>query len=122
MPIFVSVNVQLTEPGLTEDFSATQESSIAAAGYKVATPTIGTASTQISTATIGTLGYTFLRSLVTGTQSTSTITFGKLDGTALIPIVRLRPGDPAVLRLAPGNYAAEAAAEGFQLLVATFEE
>lgn len=122
MPILLNIDVQLSEANLSEQFSATQSSDVAAAGYKVATPTLGTASTQISTATLGTLGYTFLRSLVTGTQTTATITFGKLDGTALTPVVRLRPGDPAVLRLAPGNYAAEAAEEGYQLLVATFEE
>jgi hypothetical protein len=37
-------------------------------------------------------------------------------------VVKLRPGEPAMLRLAPGNYAAQAAGEGYRLLVAILED
>jgi hypothetical protein len=44
------------------------------------------------------------------------VSFGRLDGTTLHETVRLRPGDAALFRLAPGNYAAKAAVSGRLML------
>jgi hypothetical protein len=122
MSLTVNVSAVLAKSGLSETFAHAQTAAVSFAGYKVQSPTLGTAVSQISTATIGTLGYAFLRSLVTTTQSTCTITFGSLDGTSLREVVRLRPGEPAMFRLAPGTYAAKAADEGYRMLVAIIED
>lgn len=122
MSVQVSVGLAFEKGVVSDAFNAIATASMSVSGYLVQAPTIGTAVTSISTATINTLGYTFLRSLVTTTQTTCTITFGTLSGTALNGVVRLRPNEPALVRLAPGQYAAQAAGEGYRLLVATLEE
>lgn len=122
MSVTVNVSAVLSKNGLSETFAHAQTATMSFAGYKVQSPTLGTAVSQISTATIGTLGYAFLRSLVTTTQSTCTITFGRLDGTSVQEVVRLRPGEPAMFRLAPGDYAAKAADEGYRMLIAIIED
>jgi hypothetical protein len=122
MSISVAVSASYNTLTLSEQFQAAATSPVASDGYKVQVVSTGTASSQISTATIGTLGYCYLRSLVTTTQTTCTITFGKLESNAIKPVVRLRPGDPALFRLAPGDYAVEAADEDYRLFVAVFED
>jgi hypothetical protein len=122
MSISVAVSASYNTLTLSEQFQAAATSPVSADGYKVQVVSTGTASSQISTATIGTLGYCYLRSLVTTTQTTCTITFGKLESNAIKPVVRLRPGDPALFRLAPGDYAVEAADEDYRLFVAVFED
>lgn len=122
MSVSVTLSMSFLKNGVSESFSGTQTATMSVAGYKVQSPVIGTAVSQISTASVSTLGYAFLRSLVTTTQATCTITFGRYVSGTLHAVTKLRPGEPAVLRLAPGDYAAEAAAEGYRLLVATFEE
>jgi hypothetical protein len=116
------LGLSFTKDNITDSFSADATATMSSAGYKVQAPTFGTAASSISTATINTLGYAFLRSLVTTTESTCTITFGTLDGTTLNGAVRLRPGEPAVFRMAPGNYGAQAADEGYRMLIAIVED
>jgi len=122
MSLTVNVGLTFQDNFISESFAATQTTSVSLSGYKVQVPTLGTASTQISTATIGALGYAYMRSLVTTTQTTCTITFGRLDGTAMVDMVQLRPREVATFRLAPGDYAARAAASGYRLQFAVFEE
>ena len=122
MSLSININAALSKDGLTEVFAHSRTTAVSVAGYKVESQTFGTATSQISTATISTLGYAFLRSLVTTTQSTCTITFGRLEGTTLHNVVRLRPGEPALMRLAPGNYGGFAADENYRLFVAIVEE
>lgn len=122
MSVTISLGLAFQKGVLADAFNADATATMSVAGYKVQAPTFGTAVSSISTATIDTLGYAFLQSLVTTTQSTCTITFGRLDGTNLHGTVRLRPGEPAVLRLAPGQYAAQAAGEGYRMLIATLED
>lgn len=116
------LGLTFSKDNISDSFSADATATMTTAGYKVQAPTIGTAVTSISTATINTLGYAFLKSLVTTTEATCTITFGTLDGTALNGFVRLRPSEPAVFRMAPGQYAAQAADEGYRLLVTILED
>jgi flagellar capping protein FliD len=122
MSISVSVSATYNSASLTEQFSATRTSSVGNDGYKVQVLSVGTSSSQISTATIDTLGYCYVRSLVTTTEATCTITLGRLASNVLQPMVRLRPGDPALFRLAPGDYAVEAADDGYRMFVAVFED
>ena len=120
--INVIVALSFEKGGLSESFDHSQTATMSIAGYKAQLPTVGTAVASISTADISVLGYTFLRSLVTTTQTTCTITFGKMSGATFVGQTVLRPNEQAVMRLAPGTYAAQAAGEGYKLLVATFEE
>jgi hypothetical protein len=122
MSLTVNVGISFQDSLISESFAATQTASLSLSGYKVQVPTLDTASTQISTATLNSLGYAYLRSLVTTTQATCTITVGRLDGTAMVDMVQLRPREVATLRLAPGDYAARAADSGYRLQFAVFEE
>jgi hypothetical protein len=81
---------------------------------------LDTNSTQISTATLGSVGLCFARSLATTT--THEVSIGKLDGSTLHEVVRLKAGEAAVLRLAPGDYAAKAAVAGTTRVVLTIYE
>jgi hypothetical protein len=94
--------------GVTTDMSTT--------GVIAATLDLTTATSQFITAAASTLGLCFARSLVTSTNQSQTVSFGRLDGTTLHETVRLRPGDAAVFRLAPGDYAAKAASTGKLML------
>jgi hypothetical protein len=118
----VIVALSFQKSGVSESFDHSQTATMSIAGYKVQMPTIGTSVASLSTSEVSTLGYTFLRSLVTTTQTTCTITFGKMNGTAFVGQTVLRPNEQAVMRLAPGTYAAQAAGEGYKLFVATLEE
>jgi len=122
MSFSITTNIAYSKDNVSEAFAVTQTASASVTGYQVLTPTLGTAATQLSTATITTLGYAFMRSLVTTTQTTCTISIGTMSGTTLTPMVKLRAGEPALLRLAPGTYGAQAAAEGYRLLFNVFEE
>lgn len=122
MSLSINVNAALSKDGLSETFAHSKTASVSVAGYNVQSPTLGTAVSQISTATVSALGFAFLRSLVSTTQATCTITFGRLDGTTLHEVVKLKPGEPAMFRLAPGSYGAKAAAENYRLLFAVVED
>lgn len=122
MSVTISLGLAFDKGIVADVFNSDATATMSVAGYSVQAPTIGTAVASISTATISTLGYAFVKSLVTTTQATCTLTFGTMSGTAFNGMVRLRPGEPAVMRLAPGQYAAQAAAEGYRLLIATLED
>ena len=93
---------------------------MATAGMLSVTLSLGTTTTEISTATMGSLGICFARSL--GTSTAQTVSFGRISGTTLFDAVRLKGGDAAMLRLAPGNYAAKASAAGEKLLLNILED
>jgi ABC-type sugar transport system substrate-binding protein len=81
---------------------------------------LGTTTTQITTTTIGALGLCFARSL--STVTTHTVSIGRLAGTTLHDTVRLKAGEAAVLRLAPGDYAARAAVAGTRAVLTIYED
>lgn len=89
------------------------------AGVMAVTLSLGTTTTQITTTTIGLLGLCFAQSLAT--ESTHTVSFGRLSGTTLHETVSLRGGEAAILRLAAGNYAAKAAVAGSRLVLQILE-
>lgn len=106
---------------LREQFNASAiTADIATAGLLSVTLGLGTATSQVNTATIGAVGLAFLRNLAT--VSTHTVSFGRLDGTTLHETVRLRGGEAALLRLAPGDYGARAAVAGTTRAVVTIYE
>ena len=106
---------------LREQFNASAVTAdIATAGVLSLTLALGTTTSQISTATIGAVGLAFIRNLATTT--THTVSIGRLDGTTLHDSVRLKGGEAALLRLAPGDYAARAAVAGTTRAVITIYE
>ena len=116
-----TINGQVTKGALSQSFAASGVTAdMATAGVLSVTLNLGTATTQVSTATLGSLGVCFARSLATTT--THTVSFGRLDGTALYETVRLKAGEAAVLRLAAGDYAAKAAVAGTRLVLTVYED
>jgi hypothetical protein len=116
-----SVNLNVNAGALQQNVNASNiTSDFATAGLLAITLNVGTSTQAISTASAGALGLTFARSLAT--SGTHTVSFGRVSGTTLFSVVRLKAGDAALLRLAPGNYAAQADAPDSRLLLQIFEE
>jgi hypothetical protein len=116
-----TINGQVQKGSLSQSFSANGVTAdIATAGVLSVTLELSTTSTQVSTTSIGALGLCFARSLATVT--THTVSFGRFDGTTLHDAVRLKAGEAAVLRLAPGDYAAKSAVAGSRLLLTIYED
>lgn len=107
-----ALNQNLNAANITSDFSTT--------GFLAVTLNVGTATQAISTASASSVGLCFARSL--NTTETHTVSFGRLDGTTLHEVVRLKGGDAALLRLAPGNYGARSVAAGGRLVLQILEE
>lgn len=119
--ISYSVNVNVNAGALNQNLNASNiTSDFATTGILALTLNVGTATQAISTASASNLGLCFARSLATA--GTHTVSFGRYSGTTLFDVVRLKAGDAAVLRLAPGNYAAKADAPDSRLLLQVLEE
>jgi hypothetical protein len=118
-----SINVNVNAGPLQQNINASNiTSTFATAGFLAVTLDVGTSTTAINTASASSLGLCFARSLVADTTGTHTVSLGRVSGTTLFDVVRLKAGDAALLRLAPGNYAARGAAEGGRLLLQILEE
>jgi hypothetical protein len=121
--ITYSISVNVTKGELQQNlFAASKTTDMFTAGLLSVTLNLGTQTTAVGTASASALGYCMARSLVSDTTGTSTVSFGRLSGTTLFEVVRLRPGDVAWLRLAPGEYAAKAAASNSRLLLQVLED
>lgn len=119
--ITYGISLRVSAGALSQNLLASSvTSNFGTTGYLALTLNVGTATQAISTAAASNLGLCFAQSLVTTT--THTISFGRLDGTTLHETVRLRGGDAALLRLAPGNYGAKSAAAGGRLVLQILEE
>jgi hypothetical protein len=116
-----SILGQVQKGALSQAFSANGiTADIATAGVLSVTLALDTNTTQITTTSLGALGLCFARSLATTT--THTVSIGRLVSNTLHDVVRLKAGEAAVLRLAPGNYAAKAAVAGTTRVVVTIYE
>jgi hypothetical protein len=116
-----NISGTVNKGALREQFNASAiTADIATAGVSAVTLALGTSTTAVSTATLGAVGLAFIRNLAT--ESTHTVSFGRLDGTNLYETVRLKAGEAALLRLAPGDYAAKAAVTGPTRAVITIYE
>jgi hypothetical protein len=119
--ISYSVNLNVAAGALSQSLNASNiTSDFATTGLLAITLNVGTSTQAITTASASTLGLTFARSLATA--GTHTVSFGRVSGTTLFETVRLKAGDAAILRLAPGNYAAKADAPDSRLLLQILEE
>jgi hypothetical protein len=116
-----SINGQVSRGPLVQSIQASGiTASMGDAGVFSVTLGLGTSTAAVDTTTLTSVGLAFLRHL--GTVSTHTVSFGRLDSGTLYETVRLRGGEAAVLRLAPGNYAAKAEQAGTtRLLVQIYE-
>lgn len=116
-----TINGQVSKGSLNQAFAASGvTANMATAGVASVTLELGTSTSSISTANIGAIGVCFARSLAT--VETHTVSFGRLSGTNLYETVRLKAGEAAVLRLAPGDYAAKSAVEGSRLVLTIYED
>jgi hypothetical protein len=116
-----TISGSLNKGALQNTFSASGVTAdLATAGMLAVTLALGTTTTQITTTTIGALGLCFARSL--STVTTHTVSIGRLVGTTLHDTVRLKAGEAAVLRLAPGDYAAKAAVAGTRAVLTIYED
>jgi hypothetical protein len=119
--ISYSVNLSVNAGALRQNVNASNiTSTFETAGFLAVTLDVDTNVTAISTASASSLGLCFARSLAT--SDTQVISFGRVSGTTLFDVVRLKAGDAALLRLAPGNYAARGSAPGGRLLLQILEE
>ncbi len=118
--ISYSINANASKGRFAQSFIASGiTASMDTAGVMAVTLQLGTASSQISTGTLSVLGLCFAQSLAT--ETTHTVSFGRLSGTTLHETVSLRAGEAAVLRLAAGDYAAKAAVAGTRLVLQILE-
>lgn len=116
-----SINLNVNAGVLTQNLNAPSVTSdFATSGYVAVTMRVGTATQSFNTASARVLGLAFARSL--STVSTHTISFGRISGTTLFETVRLRGGDAALFRMAPGDYAAKSNVEGSRLVLHVLEE
>lgn len=114
--ISYNIQAQVSKGAFSQSFAASGVTAdIATAGIMSVTLNLGTSVTQVSTATLGQVGLCLARSLATTT--THTISFGRYVGGTLHETVQLRAGEAALLRLAPGDYAAKAAVANTRLLL-----
>lgn len=120
--ISYSVNASWNKGYLSGSFSASSTSDMKTAAALQVSLQLSTATQQVTTITMNTLGLSVLRSLVTTTIATHTVSFGRLVSNTLYESVRLRPGESAVLRLADGNYAAKAAVAGSGFTITILED
>ena len=119
--ITYSISARVDKGSFSQSFAASGVTAdLATAGMLSVTLNLGTSVTQISTATLGAVGLCVARSLATST--THTVSFGRYSGGTLYETARLKAGEAAVLRLAPGDYAAKAAVEGSRLVLTVLED
>lgn len=116
-----TISALVTKGALNQTFNAANVTAdIATAGMLSVTLDLNTNVTTVSTANMGALGLCYARSLATTT--THTVSFGRYSGGTLYESVRLKAGEAALLRLAPGDYAAKAAVAGSRLLLSIIED
>lgn len=119
--ISFTISALVTKGALNQTFNAANVTAdIATAGMLAVTLDLSTNVTTISTANMGALGLCYARSLATTT--THTVSFGRYSGGTLYESVRLKAGEAALLRLAPGDYAAKANVAGSRLLLNIIED
>jgi hypothetical protein len=116
-----TINGQIKKGSLSQSFAASGvTASMATAGVASITLELGTTTSSVSTANLGAVGVCFARSLAT--VETHTVSFGRVVSNTLHDTVRLKAGEAAVLRLAPGDYAAKSAVEGSRLVLTIYED
>lgn len=121
--ITYTINAQVNKGVFSQQYiAAGKTTDMTSVGILAVTVEPGTATQAVSTASATTLGYCFARNLAEDTSGTAVVTFGRIDGTTFRDTVRLKPGDAAWFRLAPGDYAAKGVAGNPPLLLEILED
>ena len=121
--ITYTINAQVNKGVFSQQYiAAGKTTEMSSVGILAVTVEPGTATQAVSTASATTLGYCFARNLATDTSGTAVVTFGRINGTTFHDTVRLKPGDAAWFRLAPGDYAAKGVAGNPPLLLEILED
>lgn len=116
-----SINAQVSKGSFVQAINLSGiTANMATAGVASVTLELDTSTTAINTATLGAVGYCFARSLAT--ETTHTVSFGRLVGTNLYDSVSLKAGEAAWLRLSAGDYAAKSAVNGSRILLTIYED
>ena len=116
-----TITGRISKGSLRQSFAANGVTAdMATSGVSAVTLELGTATSSVSTANLGAVGLCFARSLAT--ETTHTVSFGRVSGGTLYETVRLKGGEAALMRLAPGNYAAKSAVEGSRLVLTIYED
>jgi hypothetical protein len=90
--VLYTINGQVAKGSLSQSFAASGVTAdMATAGVVAVTLDLDTSTTSIGTTNLGALGLCFARSLATNT--THTVSFGRLVGTNLYETVRLKAGE-----------------------------
>ena len=118
--ITFSVAIQVSKDFLDESYQASGvTASMSTTGLMSTTLNLGTSTTAVTTTGLSSVGLCFAKSLAT--ETTHTVSFGRLVGTNLYSSCTLRAGEAALLRLAAGDYAAQAAVANSKLLLTILE-
>ena len=116
-----TIQVQADKSPFRQQFAASGVTAdMATSGMLSVTLALGTATSAVSTANITKLGLCFARSLATSTAHE--VSFGRVSGTTLFEVLRLKGGEAALLRLAPGDYAAKGSTANLRLLLNVLED
>lgn len=119
--ISYNISARVSKGALVQNFNASNVTAdIATAGILSVTLNLSTSPTTVGTATMGAIGLCFARNLATA--ATHTVSFGRYVSGTLHETVRLRGNEAALLRLAPGDYAAVSAVAGSRLLLNIIED
>jgi len=117
-----TINGQIAKGSLSQSFAASGvTASMATAGVASVTLELGTTTSSVSTANLGRRSACALLALL-ATAETHTVSFGRVVSNTLHETVRLKAGEAAVMRLAPGDYAAKSAVEGSRLVLTIYED
>ena len=118
--ITFSVAIQVSKDFLDESYQASGvTASMSTTGLMSTTLNLGTSTTAVTTTGLSSVGLCFAKSLAT--ETTHTVSFGRLVGTNLYSSCTLRAGEAALLRLTAGDYAAQAAVANSKLLLTILE-
>ena len=118
--ITFSVAIQISKDFLDESYQASGvTASMSTTGLMSTTLNLGTSTTAVTTTGLSSVGMCFAKSLAT--ETTHTVSFGRLVGTNLYSSCTLRAGEAALLRLTAGDYAAQAAVANSKLLLTILE-
>ena len=118
--ITFSVAIQVSKDFLDESYQASGvTASMSTTGLMSTTLNLGTSTTAVTTTGLSSVGMCFAKSLAT--ETTHTVSFGRLVGTNLYSSCTLRAGEAALLRLTAGDYAAQAAVANSKLLLTILE-
>jgi hypothetical protein len=116
-----TINGQIAKGSLSQSFAASGvTANMATAGVAAVTLELGTTTSSVSTANLGAVGVCFARSLATADDAHCVVR-PRVSNT-LHETVRLKAGEAAVMRLAPGDYAAKSAVEGSRLVLTIYED